>query len=190
MPRYSATNILNILFNFSTVGKSTTLMSSARVCQTSGNGVEIKCKVLTPENDLGIAQIICDSFWHFSVPQGSLNFGHFFKNNNIKKLKLFGAYICSKCFNAYCLIQVLICDIFHSKTRNIMQNRKSLFQPLPNLLNYNFTFKHKHQPTYKLTTSLGQTIKVSKMLLYSDSVYTLSLLHSTHSIGHASYSGL
>ena len=50
--RYSATNNLNILFNFSTVGKWTVLRLSPILCHCLGNGVAITCKIGTPENKI------------------------------------------------------------------------------------------------------------------------------------------
>ena len=50
--RYSATNNLNILFNFSTVGKWTVLRLSPLLCHCLGNGVAITCKIGTPENKI------------------------------------------------------------------------------------------------------------------------------------------
>ena len=46
--RYSATNNLNILFNFSTVGKWTVLRLSPILCHCLGNGVAITCRIGTP----------------------------------------------------------------------------------------------------------------------------------------------
>ena len=48
--RYSATNNLNILFNFSTVGKWTVLRLSPILCHCLGNGVAITWRIGTPEN--------------------------------------------------------------------------------------------------------------------------------------------
>ena len=48
--RYSATNNLNILFNFSTVGKWTVLRLSPLLCHCLGNGVAITCRIGTPED--------------------------------------------------------------------------------------------------------------------------------------------
>ena len=50
--RYSATNNLNILFNFSTVGKWTVLRLSPLLCHCLGNGVAITCRIGTPEDKM------------------------------------------------------------------------------------------------------------------------------------------
>ena len=50
--RYSATNNLNILFNFSTVGKWTVLRLSPLLCHCLGNGVAITCRIGTPKDKI------------------------------------------------------------------------------------------------------------------------------------------
>ena len=50
--RYSATNNLNILFNFSTVGKWTVLRLSPLLCHCLGKGVAITCRIGTPEDKI------------------------------------------------------------------------------------------------------------------------------------------
>ena len=53
--KYSATKMRNIMFNFSTVGSCIALALSFSVCQTSGNGEEIMCKIGTPVNRIELA---------------------------------------------------------------------------------------------------------------------------------------
>ena len=50
--RYSATNNLNILFNFSTVGKWMLLRLSPILCHSFGNGVVIRCRIGTPGSNI------------------------------------------------------------------------------------------------------------------------------------------
>ena len=60
--RYSATNNLNILFNFSTVGKWTVLRLSPLLCHCLGNGVAITCRIGTPEDKITMLFEACSSF--------------------------------------------------------------------------------------------------------------------------------
>ena len=63
--RYSATNNLNILFNFSTVGKWTVLRLSPLLCHCLGNGVAITCRIGTPGSKVTLqyySKLLIDTF--------------------------------------------------------------------------------------------------------------------------------